>query len=549
MKSVIIDKIQQAAAKLQAAGTWVAIELPEIEISYPSHSQHGDYASNVAMKLAKLLKRSPLDIGHELADAIDREGIENIEVVAPGFLNFFVNEKFLAGGLRLILEQGEHFGENQIGVVNGKPRTMIVEFLSANPTGPIHLGNGRAGFTGDVLTKIFRASGYNVIAEYYMNDHGKQLDTLAESVLRRYLQLQGINVDYSDELYKGDYVKDLAAKIHLKDVKLGNNNAMIEMRNEVKEWALQEMINQIQSFVQNTLHIHYDVWKSENSLYEPKLVAEADAFMKRQGVLYEQDGATFFATTKFGDDKDRVIKKSDGETTYFYSDILYLIDKFERRKIDHWVWYLGADHHGYEGRMQAALAALGHAGKLDIIFVQLVRLMFNGKELRMSKRKGTFVTLEELVEEIGIDVTRWFFLMYDANTHMDFDLNLARERSDNNPVFYVQYAYARISSLLAKTGTHAPAPIQLSSAAEEQLAKLLFQLPEVVADVAITHHVHKLPQYALELARAFHKFYNSNRVIEEDGSVNVSRYQIVKATQTVLANTLRLMGITAPEKM
>jgi arginyl-tRNA synthetase len=549
MKSVIIDKIQQAAAQLQAQGKWEAISLPTIEISYPSHSQHGDYASNIAMKLAKLLKKNPLQIGEELAEAIDREGIENIEVVAPGFLNFFVNEKFLAGGVRLILEQGEHFGENTLGVVDGKPQTLMIEFLSANPTGPIHLGNGRAGFTGDVLGNVFRASHYNVISEYYINDHGKQLDNLAESVLRRYLQLQGINVDYGDELYKGDYVKDLASKIHLKDVKLGNNNAMLEMRNEVKEWALQEMVKQIQDFVQNTLKIHYDVWKSERSLYEPKLVAEAEQFMKDKGVLYEQDGATFFATTRYGDDKDRVIRKSDGETTYFYSDILYLIDKFVRRHVDKWVWYLGADHHGYEGRIQAAMTALGHGGKLDLNFVQLVRLMFNGKELRMSKRKGTFVTLEELVEEVGIDVARWFFLMYDANTHMDFDLNLARERSDNNPVFYVQYAYARICSLLAKTGQHEAAPIQFTNPAEEDLVKLLFQLPEVVLDIAQTYHVHKLPQYALELARAFHKFYSVSRVIEEDGSVNLSRYQLVLATQVVLANTLRLMRVTAPTKM
>ncbi len=549
MKSVIIDKIQQAAAKLQSSGQWEAITLPSIEISYPSHVQHGDYASNVAMKLAKLLKRNPLEIGNELAEAIDREGIEKVEVVAPGFLNFFVNEKFLAGGLRLILEQGEQFGENQSGIVNGKPKTMMVEFLSANPTGPIHLGNGRAGFTGDVLVKILRACHYQVIAEYYMNDHGKQLDTLAESVLRRYLQLQGINVDYGDDLYKGEYVKEWATKIKMKDVKLGNNNAMLEMRNEVKEWALAEMVKQIKEFVQNTLHIEYDNWKSEASLYDPKQIKAAEAFMQQQGVLYEKDGATFFATTKYGDDKDRVIKKTDGETTYFYSDILYLIDKFEQRKIDHWVWYLGADHHGYEGRIQAALAALGHAGKLDVIFVQLVRLMFNGKELRMSKRKGTFVTLEELVEEIGIDVTRWFFLMYDANTHMDFDLNLARERSENNPVFYVQYAYARLCSLLAKTGEQAAAPIQMTNPAEEQLAKVLFQLPEVVEEISTTYHVHKLPQYALEVARAFHKFYSVSRVIEEDGSVNLSRYQMVKATQVVLANTLRLMGITAPEKM
>lgn len=532
MKSVIVAKIQDALQKQ-------AIEFSgDIVVTYSTHPGHGDYASNIAMQLAKVLKRSPLEIGEELAAAIDREGIENIEVVAPGFLNFFVNEKFLTGGVRLILEQGERFGHNTLG----QGKTVLVEFLSANPTGPIHLGNGRAAFMGDALVRVLRASGYQVIAEYIINDYGKQLDTLAESVLRRYMQLQGVKVDYPDELYKGDYIKDLASRVK-------PTGAMLEMRAEIKEWSLQEIVRQIQTFVEDTLHIHYDVWKSERSLYDNKKVAAAKQFLTQHDLIYQQAGATYFASTKFGDDKDRVIIKSNGETTYFFSDILYLIDKFEDRKIDQWIWYLGADHHGYAGRMQAALTALGHAGQLDIIFVQLVRLMFNGKEMRMSKRQGTFVTLEELVEEVGLDVARWFFLMYDANTHMDFDLNLARERSDNNPVFYVQYAHARIASLLKKTGQHAPAPIQLVSPAEEALVKQLFQLPDVVQEVATHHSVHKLPQYALEVARAFHKFYTVSRVMEETGQVNVSRYQLVLATQLVLRNTLQLMGVTAPDKM
>lgn len=532
MKSIIVAKIQEALQKQDIVFSG------DIEVEYSGHASHGDYASNIAMKLAKVLQRSPLEIGEELAQAIDHEGIEQIAVVPPGFLNFFVNEKFLSGGVRLILEQGEKFGENN----SGQGKKLLVEFLSANPTGPIHLGNGRAGFTGDALVRVLRASGYTVIAEYIINDHGNQLDTLAESVLRRYMQLQGVNVDYPEELYKGEYIKELASRVK-------PTGSMVEMRTQVREWALQEMVKQIQDFVEHKLAIHYDVWKSERSLYDETKVAEAKQFLHEHGLIFEQDGATFFASTKYGDDKDRVIIKANGETTYFFSDILYLIDKFEVRKIDHWVWYLGADHHGYEGRMQAALSALGHAGKLDIIFVQLVRLMFNGKEMRMSKRKGTFVTLEELVDEVGIDVVRWFFLVYDANTHMDFDLNLARERSENNPVFYVQYAYARICSLLAKAGQHGPGPIQLASAAEENLAKLLFQLPEVVFDVSRSYHVHKLPQYALEVARSFHKFYTVGRVIELDGSINLSRYQLVQATQIVLRNTLRLMGITAPEKM
>ncbi|EKD76063.1 MAG: Arginyl-tRNA synthetase, partial [uncultured bacterium] len=376
MKHVIADKIAAAISKLQADHVWPDSAVPEIVLSYPVHRQHGDYACNIAMQLAKMLKKNPLEIGQELKEAIDLEGLEKVEVVAPGFLNFFVNEKFLAGGIRWILEQGESFGTNSTGLKpDGTPLRFMVEFLSANPTGPIHLGNGRAGFTGDVLVRTLRACSYEVISEYYINDSGKQLDNLAESVLRRYLQNQGINIDYPEELYRGDYIKDLAAQITLKDVKLGTPNAMLEMRNEVKEWALAEMVKQIKTFVENTLHIHYDVWKSERSLYEPTKVERAKQFFTEHNLIYQAEAATFFASTKFGDDKDRVIIKANGETTYFFSDILYLFEKFEERKIEHEVWYLGADHHGYEGRMQAALTALGHKGKLDIIFVQLVRLM------------------------------------------------------------------------------------------------------------------------------------------------------------------------------
>lgn len=551
MKHVIIDKIEAARRALLGRGAWPADSLwPEIEVMYPTHRTQGDYSTNVAMKLAKILQRSPLDIGHEIAAALPMEGVDKVEVAPPGFINIFVNEKFLAGGVRLILEQGEHFGENKTGIqAFGAPQRVLVEFLSANPTGPIHLGNGRAAFTGDVLVRVLRACQYEVIAEYIINDYGKQLDTLAESVLRRYLQAQGINIDYPDELYRGDYIKDLASQLQLKDTKLGSANAMVAMRTEVKEWALAKMVQEIKQFVEERLHIHYDVWKSERSLYEPAKVEQAKRWLRDHGLIYEAEGATFFNSTKYGDDKDRVIIKANGETTYFFSDILYLIDKFQDRHIDHWIWYLGADHHGYEGRVQAALAALGHKGKLDVIFVQLVRLIFNGQELRMSKRQGTYITLEELIDEIGLDVARWFFLMYDANTHMDFDLNLARERSEHNPVFYVQYAYARICSLLNKVGEQAVAPIHVTNPKEEDLIKTLFQFPELVVEISRSYEVHRLPQYALELARAFHKFYTISRVLEMDATVNVSRLQLVQATQIVLRNTLQFMGITAPTKM
>lgn len=544
MKHVIQSKIQAAIDDLISQHVWADFNVPQFDVHYPQHRDHGDYASNVAMVLAKLLKRAPMEIGEDIKAHLNLDGLDRIEIIQPGFLNFFINEEFLTGGVNLILKESQQYGHNTIGT--GK--NYLVEFISANPTGPIHLGNGRGGFTGDTIVRVLRASGYTVTAEFYVNDFGNQADTLAESVLRRYLQEQGIKIDYPENLYQGEYIKDLAKKIDLKDVPLGNQHAMQEIREEIKQWSMNEMLEQIKNLVSTKLDIQYDVWKSEGSLHTEANLQRANDFLENNNLIYEKDGAKFFPTSRYGDEKDRVMIKSDGNPTYFLSDILYLIDKFEDRKIDHWVWILGADHHGYKPRMEAALEAMNHKSQMDIIFVQLVRLMFNGKELKMSKRKGTFITLEELVDEIGIDVARWFFLMHEPNTHMDFDLNLAREQSDKNPVYYVQYAHARISSLLKKIPNDSNVPVTFTSQAEEDLAKILFRLPELVEDVSNTYQVHKLPQYALEVARAFHKFYTSNRVIDND-EVNYSRVQLVKATQIVLQNTLALMGISAPEKM
>lgn len=548
MKQIIRDKIETAIAELQSQRIWPDVTIPAFDVTYSTHRDHGDYASNIALILAKILKKSPLDIGAEIQEQLDRTGLEKVEIVQPGFLNIYINEDFLVGGVQYILEKGDKYGYNTSGIVNGKPLKYVVEFLSANPTGPLHLGNGRGGFSGDIMAKVLRMCGCDVTAEYYVNDFGNQVDTLGESVLRRYIQKQGVNVDYPEDLYKGDYITELATKIDLKDIPLGSQEAMLAIRDEVKEWALLEMINEIKHLCETKFGIHYDVWKSERSLHSKENLERAQAFLKEHDLIYEKDDAVYFASTKYGDDKDRVIIKGDGAHTYFYSDILYLIDKFVDRKIDHYVWYLGADHHGYKGRTEAALKAIGHEGKMDITFVQLVRLIFNGKELRMSKRQGTFVTLEELVDEIGLDVARWFFLMLDANTHMDFDLNLAREKSEKNPVYYVQYAHARIAGVLKKVGEYEAVPLKFTNSAEEQLAKTLFKLPELVEDVSKNYQTHKLPQYALEVARAFHKFYASSRVIDND-EVNVARVQLVQATKIVLANTLKLMGISAPDKM
>lgn len=545
MKPVIIDKIHQAIQTIQKEGIWPAVVIPGFDVNYPAKREYGDYAVNIAMKLAKLVQQNPMEVGELIKSHLNLEGLERVEVVRPGFINIFVNSTFLAGGVRYILEKQADYGKNQSGIVNGKAKKVLVEFLSANPTGPIHLGNGRGGFGGDVLARVLRANGYEVIAEYYFNDAGHQIEILAESVLRRYLQQQGIKIDYPEELYKGEYISDLAAELDLANVTLQN---MATVRDSIKTTVVGKMLQQIKDLINNKLQIHYDVWKSEKTLYEGNNVSRAKQLLEDRQLLYEQDGATWFKSTQFGDDKDRVIIKSTGEYGYFFPDILYILDKFMDRTIDRWILFLGADHHGYQGRLEAALQAFGYGGKMDIIFVQMVRLMFNGKELKMSKRKGTFVTLEELIDEVGLDVTRWFFLMHEPNTHMDFDLNLAKEHSDKNPVYYVQYAHARICSILNKIPSLPPAPLQFTNPTEEDLAKVLLRLPELVEEVGHSYQVHKLPQYALEVARTFHHFYTTSRVLDGE-TVNRTRLQLVQATKIVLSNTLQLMGINAPDKM
>ena len=514
----------------------------DITIDPTKDIKFGDYTSPVAMQLSKMVHQPAPEVAHHILAQLGKVSMLNrAEIAGPGFINFFVEPKWLMQQTAKILAD-KTFGRN----LSGKNQKIVVEFISANPTGPMTLGNGRGAFSGDTMANVLALSGWQVRREYYINDIGKQVDILAESVLRRYWQQQGIKTEYPEYCYQGEYVSELAqkAKLHMY-----NLQSMPALREKIKGRVVNLMITDAQRVVAKKLKINFDQWVRESSLYVRKLDQKTLEVLRSHDLLYEKEGATWFRTTAFGDDKDRVLIKNDGEKAYFLSDIALRYNRFAQRGFDRELIFLGADHHGYIGRLEAAMAALGYAKRLDVAIVQLVRLLKDGQEVKMSKRAGTYVTLEEVVDEVGLDVARFFFLMHAPETHMDFNMNLAKEHSEKNPVFYVQYAYARINSILLKTKKlptkKNPDPPQPSELA---LVKALLEFPNVVADVAVSRETQKLPFYAMDLATKFHDFYTNCRVIDQD-AVLPDRLLLIKTVRHVLAKTLGVMGITAPEKM
>jgi arginyl-tRNA synthetase len=524
-----------------------------IELETPQEERHGDLSCNVAMKLSGLLKRPPVEIAEALVKALRaarplQRWFSKIDLAPPGFINFYFSSEWIGEQVAVILKTKTAYGKNEIG--HGKK--WNVEFISVNPTGPLHVGHGRGAGFGDVLANVLAFSGFTVNREYYLNDRGVQIDKLGESVTRRFMELQGVHMPYPEDCYQGDYVIELAKKIDIQDVKLTHPSRAAELKEEIKEQALSMLIGDIQRMVKEKLNINFDEWFSERSLYEGSDISQALAKLETDGLMYKQDGATWMKTTALGDDKDRVLLKSNGEESYFVSDVAHLWNRLRVKKYDHLIIVLGADHHGYVGRLKAIEQALtGRSDVLDISLAQLVKFVENGKEVKMSKRAGTFIELEELVDEFGIDVVRFFFLMSSMNTHMDFDLTLAQERSEKNPVFYVQYAHARIASILRNLSEEArkvPEPMKFSHPAEQSLAKELLRFPAFVERIAETYEVHQLTIYTTEVARRFHDFYQKCRVIEDD-TVHLERVALIQATQIVLRQSLHLMGISAPEKM
>jgi len=516
------EKIKEIVKK--AIGREELKECLDFSVEISSDKSHGDYSTNIALILAKKLSKNPIEVAKSIKDKLKSDLFKKTEV-ANGFINFFISEKYLQEQLRVVLKEKNKFGNLKI---SGNKKINI-EFISANPTGPLTLGNGRGGFGGDVLANILEKSGYRVAREYYINDTGAQIKKLGHSV-----------IGDAEAVYKGKYINDLKKKVKGKNPEIiGEKAAKIILEKMIKP-AVKKM------------RIKFDKWFSETTLYKNKEVDDAINELTKGGFTYESEGALWFKSKDLGDDKDRVLIRADGIKTYFASDIAYLKNKFERG-FDKLIIFLGADHYGYVARLKAACHALGfEKDDIDAIVLQLVRLFENGKEVRMSKRTGIYVTIDELIDEVGLDIVRFFFLQRSLNTHFNFDMDLAREKSEKNPVFKVQYAYARINSIFAKSKAKNPKLENLEllkELCELDLMKKIIRFPEIIEDTARDYQLQRLPNYALELAESFHKFYEECRVISEDRDLTNARLSLILATKIVLKNTLDLMGINAPEKM
>jgi len=527
---------------------------PELEI--PSLAQHGDYATNAAMVLAKSLKKNPREIAEKLSEPITSLGaniLDRLEIAGPGFINFFIKKEAFRRVLPMIFEQGENFGKTDVG----KGRFVQVEFVSANPTGPLHVGHGRGAAVGDALARILEASGYRVHREYYINDVGKQMNILGRSLYLRYLELLGRQIEFPEDHYRGDYMKDLARdflqEVGTKYLDIPEDEAVPVC----SKYAAQKILDGIRKDLED-FRVTYDEWFSEEKLHREGMVESAIDQLRSRGFIYEQDGAVWFKSSLFGDEKDRVIVRSNGAKTYFAADIAYHWNKMQRgfdTIIDIW----GADHHGYVPRIKAVVEALGFdPKKLNIILVQLVNLLRGGQPVAMSTRAGEFVTLREVMDEVGVDAARYMFLTRRSDSPLDFDLELAKAQSSENPVYYVQYAHARISSLFAvaaERGVKLDVETafkhldRLEEPQEIQLTKILGEFPFVVKKSAECLEPHRIPYYLHELASTFHAYYNHHRILTDDDALTQARLALAGAIHIVLKNALKLIGLSAPDKM
>ncbi|MEK7569861.1 MAG: arginine--tRNA ligase [Patescibacteria group bacterium] len=524
--------------------------MPQPKIERTPRPEFGDYATNVALGVAQKQDALPRDVAQQLSlrlAATKAECIQKVDVAGPGFINITLSDKWLVAQAKGLQKSAASLSKSTAF----KGQHAHLEFISANPTGPLTLANARGGFLGDILGNVLQRVGYKVYREYYVNDRGNQINVLAESVLRRYFQQQGITIDYPETCYQGVYIEELARKLKLPNYKMTDVAKLAEIRDKIKDKVVATMLKEIQRVVTKVMGIQFDNWLSEKALVASGVLDKLLAQLKAHNMVYEKDGATWLATTKYGDDKDRVLVKADGEMTYFLPDIANHWLKFTKHKANIGINILGPDHHGYTGRMRAALAGLNIDPKrFSPLIFQIVRAIKDGQELRMSKRRGTYVEIEEIVQDVGLDAARFFFLMYDTTTPLDFNLDLAKERSEKNPVYYIQYAHARLCSILAKV-KKLPAAKQRLDVLHPASRKLILEFlhwPEVLEDVSRDYGAQRIPQYALHLARTFHEFYTQVRVIDND-KVQALPLALVRATKNVLADVLATMGISAPTKM
>ncbi len=554
IKDILINTISDALYDCAGKGLLKVKQVPPIELEVPRIVEYGDFSTNIAMILASAEKKAPRSIADTIAESIRGRDtvLARVEVAGPGFINLFVADEYWHNSLRDIEKLGDAYGESKIG----EGKRVQIEFVSANPTGPIHVGHGRGAAIGDVLANILKAVGYQVVTEYYINDAGNQMETLGKSVFLRYMQLLGRDVDLPSECYQGEYLADIAneviAKFGDRYLDTPDDEAISDLADYAADKILQEIKEDLQDF-----GVTFDEWFSEKTLFKNNKISEATEELKKKRFIYEKDGAFWFKTTAFGDEKDRVVIRANGRPTYFASDIAYHKNKLERG-FDMIINIWGADHHGYIPRMESAIQAFGK--KKDILrtlLVQFVNLLRDGQQVAMSTRSGEFDTLNEVVREVGKDAARYFFLMRNSDSPLDFDLELAKRESTENPVYYVQYAHARVSSILRvaqEQGLDIPGfddiEIDLLSLPQElTLIKQLLKFSEVVEGSALSLEPHRITIYLNELAGSFHGYYNKNRVITDDPSMTMARLYLVKMVKIVVKNALGLLGIGAPERM
>ncbi len=586
MKSLLTQLLSDAVQTLQTQGDLPQDASISIGLERTRDRQHGDFASNLAMVLCKQARSKPRDLAEKLVTALPAcEQVTRVEIAGPGFINFYLAPAAYHTAISQVLAQGAQYGRSDIG----QGKSVQVEFVSANPTGPLHVGHGRGAAYGATVADLLDAVGYKVHREYYVNDAGRQMNILATSVYLRYLDLCGEEITFPANGYKGDYVWDIGASLHRK-----HGDALRHSAEEVfkdlpadepdggdKEIHIDGLIDRTMSLlgethyretfdlgldsILNNIHhdleefgVHYDEWFSERSLTDSGSVENAIQRLKGSGHIYEDKGALWFRSTDFGDEKDRVVVRDNGQMTYFASDIAYHMNKLERgydRVIDIW----GADHHGYVPRVKAALTALGDdAEKLDVLLVQFAVLYRGGEKVQMSTRSGEFVTLRELRHEVGNDAARFFYVMRKCEQHMDFDLDLAKSQSNDNPIYYIQYAHARVASVLRQMQEKG---LQWNQAnGEQQLACLtethedalmvsLSRYPELVEAAAINHEPHQIAHFLRDLANEFHTYYNAHQFLVEDANLRDARLSLIQATRQVISNGLGLLGVSAPDSM
>ena len=583
MKQTIQDLIAQALADLQQSDVLPTNLQTDIQVTSSKDRSQGDFASNIAMMLAKAAGKPPRELADLIVAQLDtHEAIEKVEVAGPGFINFFVPSVTGHSVINDVLQQGETFGASDYG--NGEK--IQVEFVSANPTGPLHVGHGRGAASGATLANILRCVGYEVQTEYYVNDAGRQMDILGTSTWLRYLELCGVEIEFPSNGYQGDYIWDIAATVHRQHgdrFQVSQQQLMKNVRADApagdKEKHIDDLIVNARSLlgedgyriifdqaletlvdvIRKDLHafgVDFDDWFSERSLSENGHIESAIQRLTENGHTYNKDGAIWFRSTDFGDEKDRVVKRENGQTTYFASDIAYHMNKFDRgfdRVINIW----GADHHGYITRVKASLTALGYdAERLEILLVQFANLFENGEKVSMSTRSGEFVTLKQLREDVGLDAARFFYVMRKPDQHMNFDLDLARDESADNPVYYLQYAHARICSVKRqcedrglKLSLEKANLNRLDNSHEQHIIKQIGLYPERVLRAAMRREPHIVVKYLRDLANQFHSWYNAHQFIVDDVELRDARVALASAVGQVMSNGLGLLGVSAPAKM